>query len=108
MTHHPQVHGIVPGDGLSLDGQRWVNCRSGFFLSFRLHDLKHTFGRRLRAAGVSLGTRKVLLGHKNGDITSHYSAPQLEERISAANKVCGVESSKTPALTLLKRKAANR
>lgn len=32
MTHHPHVHVIVPGGGLSLDGQRWKNCRSGFFL----------------------------------------------------------------------------
>ena len=37
----------------------------------RVHDLKHTFGRRLRAAGVSLETRKVLLGHRNGEITTH-------------------------------------
>jgi integrase len=55
----------------------------------RVHDLKHTFGRRLRNAGVSLETRKVLLGHKNGDITSHYSAPELAELISAANAVFG-------------------
>ena len=46
-------------------------------MQVRLHDLKHTFGRRLRAAGVSLETRKVLLGHRNGDITTHYSAPEL-------------------------------
>ena len=32
MTHHPHVHGIVPGGGLSLDGERWVHCRPGFFL----------------------------------------------------------------------------
>ncbi len=42
------------------------------FEHLRVHDLKHTFGRRLRAAGVGLETRKVLMGHKNGDITSHY------------------------------------
>ncbi len=36
MTHHPHVHGIVPGGGLSLDGQRWVGCRSGFFLPVRV------------------------------------------------------------------------
>ena len=71
----------------------------------RLHDLKHTFGRRLRAAGVSLETRKVLLGHRNGDITSHYSAPEVRELIEAANKVCEQRSGKTPALTLLKNKA---
>jgi integrase len=70
----------------------------------RAHDLKHTFGRRLRAAGVALETRKVLLGHKNGDITSHYSAPELAELLEAANRVCGSESRKSPAMTLLKRK----
>jgi integrase len=38
------------------------------FAHVRVHDLKHTYGRRLRSAGVSLETRKLLLGHKNGDI----------------------------------------
>lgn len=32
MTHHPHVHCIVPGGGVSLDGERWVACRKGFFL----------------------------------------------------------------------------
>ena len=32
LTHHPHVHMIAPGGGLSLDGQRWVACRPGFFL----------------------------------------------------------------------------
>lgn len=32
MTHHPHVHMIVPGGGISLDGKRWVSCRPGYFL----------------------------------------------------------------------------
>src|SRR4029453_11025426 len=36
LTHHPHVHCVVPGGGLSLDGQRWVACRPGFFLSVRV------------------------------------------------------------------------
>jgi hypothetical protein len=36
MTHHPHVHGIVPGGGISLDGQQWVACRRGFFLPVRV------------------------------------------------------------------------
>ena len=32
MTHHPHVHMIVPGGGLSPDGSRWIACRRGFFL----------------------------------------------------------------------------
>jgi hypothetical protein len=44
MTHHPHVHGIVPGGGISLDGQRWVACRPGFFLPVRV--LSRRFRRR--------------------------------------------------------------
>jgi integrase len=77
------------------------------FRHVRVHDLKHTFGRRLRAAGVSLETRKVLLGHMTGDITSHYSAPELAELLDAANRVCRTESGKSPALTLLKHRAVS-
>ena len=72
-----------------------------------MHDLKHTYGRRLRAAGVPLETRKVLLGHKNGDITTHYSAPELQELIEAAERVCGQNFGKTSARTLLRKAAAN-
>jgi len=44
LTHHPHVHGVIPGGGLSLDGQRWVACRPGFFLSVRV--LSRLFRRR--------------------------------------------------------------
>ncbi|MEN8174328.1 MAG: IS91 family transposase [Pseudomonadota bacterium] len=44
LTHHPHVHGIVPGGGLSMDGQRWVACRRGFFLPVRV--LSRLFRRR--------------------------------------------------------------
>ena len=36
LTHHPHIHMIVPGGGVSLDGQRWVSCRPGFFLPVRV------------------------------------------------------------------------
>lgn len=36
LTHHPHVHCIVPGGGLSADGQRWIACRKGFFLPVRV------------------------------------------------------------------------
>src|SRR4029079_13666718 len=36
MTHHPHVHMIVPGGGISLDGSRWVSCQPGFFLPVRV------------------------------------------------------------------------
>ena len=43
LTHHPHVHGIVPGGGLDADG-RWVGCRPGFFLPVRV--LSRLFRRR--------------------------------------------------------------
>jgi len=36
MTHHPHVHVIVPGGGLSPDGTRWIACRPGFFLPVKV------------------------------------------------------------------------
>ena len=36
LTHHPHAHCIVPGGGLSLDGQRWISCRPGFFLPVKV------------------------------------------------------------------------
>ncbi len=49
MTHHPHVHIIVPGGGLSADGTRWIACRPGFFLPVRV--LSRLF-RRLFLAGL--------------------------------------------------------
>jgi Putative transposase/Transposase zinc-binding domain len=44
LTHHPHVHGIVPGGGLAPDGSRWIACRPGFFLPVRV--LSRLFRRR--------------------------------------------------------------
>src|ERR1700719_2017877 len=45
LTHHPHVHGIVAGGGLTADGARWVACKPGFFLSVRV--LSRLFRRRV-------------------------------------------------------------
>ncbi len=67
----------------------WLRARQAAKLpTVRVHDLKHTFGRRLRAAGVSFEDRQDLLGHRSGRVTKHYSAAELENLIAAANKVC--------------------
>jgi hypothetical protein len=44
LTHHPHVHGIVPGGGLTPDGASWLACRPGFFLPVRV--LSRLFRRR--------------------------------------------------------------
>jgi hypothetical protein len=52
LTHHPHVHMIVPGGGISLDGTRWVSCRPGFFLPVRVLSrlFRRLFLERLFAA----------------------------------------------------------
>lgn len=81
----------------------WLRAREKADLKqVRVHDLKHTFGRRLRAAGVSFEDRQDLLGHRSGRITTHYSAAELSRLIEAANSVCGQGSNK-PELVVLRR-----
>lgn len=90
----------------TMNNSAWRRAKEKANLpQIRVHDLKHTFGRRLRAAGVPFETRQDLLGHKSGRITTHYSAPELQELIDAANLVCAPSSRKSPALVVLRRKA---
>lgn len=49
LTHHPHIHMIVPGGGLSPDGTKWVACKPGFFLHVRV--LSRLF-RRLFIEGM--------------------------------------------------------
>ena len=58
MTHHPHVHMIVPGGGISLDGESWISCRPGFFLPVRV--LSRLFRR--------LFLEKLLAAHKAGHL----------------------------------------
>jgi hypothetical protein len=36
LLHHPHLHCVVPGGGVSPDGKRWISCRPGFFLPVRV------------------------------------------------------------------------
>ena len=56
LTHHPHVHMIVPGGGISLDGSRWVACRPGFLLPVRVLSrlFRRLFLARLAAAHKQL------------------------------------------------------
>ncbi len=72
------------------------------YRNLRVHDLRHTVGRRLRAAGVNRETRAALLGHKTGDITTHYSQAELQELIDAVSGIVGEKSRKSHVLTILR------
>lgn len=88
---------------LRMLNSAWLRARKEANLPrVRVHDLKHTFGRRLRAAGVSFEDRQDLLGHRSGRITTHYSAAELAKLIEAANSVCDRGNGK-PELVVLRR-----
>ena len=59
MTHHPHVHLIVPGGGISLDGKRWVSCRPKFFLAAPV----------LSCLFRGLFLHKLLAAHRAGRLT---------------------------------------
>jgi integrase len=79
-------------------------CPAGF-RSIRVHDLKHTYGHRLRAAGVGFEDRKLLLGHKSNHVTTHYSAPELGALIRASEMACDLGSRKSPAIAIARTAA---
>ncbi|HRK19795.1 MAG TPA: tyrosine-type recombinase/integrase [Hyphomicrobiaceae bacterium] len=87
---------------LRILNSAWKRARVKVGLpTVRVHDLKHTFGRRLRAAGVSFEDRQDLLGHRSGRITTHYSAAELSRLIDAAEAVVD-RNGKRPELVVLK------
>ncbi|MHB8423807.1 MAG: tyrosine-type recombinase/integrase, partial [Gammaproteobacteria bacterium] len=77
--------------GLPTDATVW---RKG------CHNLRHTFGHRLRAGGVSNETRHALLHHKSRDMTTHYSIPEIRELVEAADRLC--EAKKISGMTVLR------
>jgi hypothetical protein len=67
LTHHPHVHIVVPGGGISLDGKRWVSCRPGFFLPVRV--LSRLFRR--------LFLEKLMAAHQAGALEFFGTRAQL-------------------------------
>jgi|TARA_B110000967_G_scaffold99985_1_gene102682 hypothetical protein len=75
LTHHPHIHMIVPGGGLSPDGTRWIACRPGFFLHVRV--LARLF-RRLFIEGL-------MALHRSGDLAFYSDLKGLAETGAFAN-----------------------
>jgi integrase len=101
-----QSEHVFHRDGKRLDrmnNRAWRKARTAAGLpEVRVHDLRHTFGMRLRAAGVDLEDRQDLLGHHNGNITTHYSKVEIARLIECVELLC-CEGRQRPELTLLKR-----
>ena len=86
-----------------MNNTAWKNARKRAGIPARVHDLKHTFGRRLRAAGVSYEDRQDLLGHRSGRITTHYSVAEISSLLESANRICTPSLRRSPTLFVLKR-----
>ena len=88
-NHATHVFNYLGNPIKRMNATAWRNGRKRAGLDqVRVHDLKHTFGRRLRSAGVSIEDRQDLLGHRSGKITTHYSAAELQNLYDATNRVC--------------------
>lgn len=94
----------------TINNSGWKTARRKACLPLvRVHDLRHTYGRRLRAADVRFEDRQDLLGHKNGKITTHYSEAELRNLIAASNRICQKDSNSRnihEAVVLIRKKAA--
>ncbi|MGH1412930.1 MAG: IS91 family transposase [Pelagimonas sp.] len=92
MMHHPHVHAIVPGGGLSADGTQWIACRSGFFLPVKV--LSKLF-RRLFLEGLirlhKAGKLKFF-----GDLTKLADPDTFAAHLSPLRKTDSVVYAKPP------------
>lgn len=72
LRHHPHLHCVVPGGGLSPDGRRWVSCRQGFFLPVNV--LARLFRRLFLAA--------LAQAFDNGKLTFHGTSAYLAQPLA--------------------------
>ena len=72
----------------TMNNTAFQNARSAAGLErMRVHDLRHTFGQRLRDAGVPEEDRALLLGHAIDGMPQHYATATIARLVEMANKV---------------------
>ena len=92
LTHHPHVHCIVPGGGISPDNKEWISCRPGFFLPVRV--LSRLFRR--------LFLEKLLAAHRAGHLQFFNGLARLHDpgafaaRLAPLRKIDWVVYAKRP------------
>ena len=92
LLHHPHLHCVIPGGGLSRDGLRWVACRQGFFLPVRV--LSRLFRRLLLEALEQAHADGRL--HFYGELTSLHQAAAFAAYLEPARKTAWVVYAKPP------------
>jgi integrase len=80
----------------TMNNTAWQRARREERLpAVRIHDLRHTFACRLRAAGVPAEDREVLLGHANHSMAGHYASADVGRLLKQANVVLNREETRT-------------
>ena len=79
LQHHPHLHCVIPGGGISADGERWLSCRPGFFLPVRVLSrlFRRLFLEQLQAAfdAGQLHFFNALEALQSPDAFARYLAP---------------------------------
>lgn len=102
---HPDYVFIFRSEPIGrMNNSAWRTARRKTEMDIRVHDLRHTFGRRLRAAGVRHEDIQDLLRHKNRNITTHYTRAEILNLLEAANAICERDD-RRPELVLVRRRA---
>jgi len=92
----------------TMNNTAWQRARREVGLhAVRIHDLRHTFACRLRAAGVSVEDREVLLGHANHSMAGHYASADVGCLFKQANLVLNRQETRT-VLRVANARAPNR
>jgi integrase len=90
---------VFPFRGKRIDRMNnngWQQARQDAGLPLvRVHDLRHSFGARLRAAGVSAEDREALLGHANHSMAGHYASPDVGRLLAQANLIVDRRGTRT-------------
>lgn len=81
------------------DAWKRAGLPSGPLVKRGIHNCRHTFAHRLRAAGVPEEDRNALLGHANTNLAQHYAVPDLERLLAHAEKI--VERKETTVLRVV-------
>jgi site-specific recombinase XerC len=80
----------------TMNNTAWQRVRREAGLrAVRIHDLRHTFACRLRAAGVSAEDREALLGHANHSMAGHYASADVGRLLKQANLVLNRQETRT-------------
>lgn len=88
VKHH-DLEPVMPFQRIAtINNTGWQRARDAVGLHrVRVHDLRHTFGQRLRDAGVSEEDRALLLGHAIDGMPQHYASATVARLVEAANRI---------------------